>query len=260
MRTLSDLLEDHPELEHQKNWQKFAEEFDKEECIKERRKVMSAYRPKQGEQALHLMQLCHIITSDLAAFRRAEESPLDLWSKTRIDAALELTRKVMECFENTDEGKSLRNAMRAVAEKKRSPEPRRDKASPASSVLFAFKKFVDRERRLPTKKELNIESNRLRKCVKMGNRERQFGEQFNENGNELVFYDSIITDLDRDADDKIINTWKFRAVPLASWNEPQWEASSMLAEYSTPLGLKGLSEAHGDKGKRSKRLGKTRST
>lgn len=253
--TSKDMLEVYPHLQKEKGWKKFAGEFDKKKHIENRKKAMSAFKPKQSEQVLELKAYCDTILRDglFSKIRRNDEGEPDFmshddWTSRRIDAAIQLAQKVMTCFSETDDGKSLRNALRAEADKKGAPRMRRDKGSAPAIVLFAFLKFLHRERQLPTKKELNIESNRLRKCQELGEGERAFGQRLAYNGTDQIVYDSFVSDYGQD--EKPV--WRFRAVPVDQWDVKQWEQSSRLAEHTSPLGLKDLPEAKKDRGKRGR--------
>lgn len=269
--TSEDLLENHPQLAQEKGWDKFAREFDKQKCREYRMEAMAAYKTRESEQVQCLKKLCQNVLNDglSAEFKRTEGGGREQISqeeqtRTRIDAAVQLARKVLECFESTTTGNSLRSAMRSAAEKGGNPWVRQDKASPAAIVLNSFLKFLNRERKLPTKKEVNIESNRLRSCVEIvefGNEERHFGERLVHNGETWIVYDCFVSDIDWDVGGETKVVWRSRAVPSEQWDVTQWKQSSRLTEYSTPLGLKGLPEANEDKGKKArlKRFGKTRS-
>ena len=173
-------------------------------------------------------------------------------ARERMNAAVELAKKVELLLSPSKEGKKLRNACRAEAERKEVPRNRQDKADASAVVCFAFLKFVHREERLPSKKELNVEANRLAKCEVGGIGERQFGEAVQRDGIKWLVYDSI-SKIEFNSDHDMNMGWEYRIVPFLRWDEPKWEKSSGAAEYTTPLGLKGLPEAHEDKGKKDRK-------
>ena len=69
-----------------------------------------------------------------------------------------------------------------------------------------------------------------------------------------MVYDNI-SHFDFGEEDEI--KWEFRVVRAGEWDKLKWQQSSGLAEYTTPHGLKGLREAHEDKGGDRKRTKRT---
>jgi hypothetical protein len=166
----------------------------------------------------------------------------------QLNAAVELAKKVEMLLSPEKEGNQLRNALRAEASRREIPRHRQDKATPGAVVCFAFLKFVQREKRFPLKKELNVEANRLSKCEVGGIGKRRFGEQFQRADEKFFVYDNISHFDYKCVGDEI--RWEFRVVRAVEWDTTKWAESSGLAEYTTPHGLKGLPEAREDKGKR----------
>jgi len=250
------LLSEYPELANCSEWKKFATEFDKPSCIRKRSDARKAFRPEMKEAVKEMDEHCQFILNGerIANFGRTKaDGSNGWWSREeialgRIVSAVALAQKVQLLFSPSKEGKKLRNALRAEADRREVPRNRQDKASCSAVVCFAFLKFVHRAKRLPLKKELNVEANRLAKCEIEDTGKKQFGEICERDEVNWKVYDCI-SEFDFEADDDEIK-WKSRVVPLDAWDRPKWESSSGLAEYSTPLGLKGLSEAHEDKGKK----------
>lgn len=250
------LLVEYPCLSEQPGWAEFAEEFDKLERKGKRKKALQ--RQQVTESVRELLRHCRVILNGEGIFpiRDAAGNAVFLSERQiterRINAAIALAGKVEMLSSSSQEATELRKALDREARRKETQAPRRDKANASATVCCAFLKFVEREQKLPTKNELNIEANRLtkrREETYFG--ERQFGTFFTPQGTleKHRVYESV-TDFDDKEGGKLKPA--FMIVPQSEWDEVCWLKSSGLTEFTTPLGFKGLREAHGKKGKQGK--------
>ena len=167
--TSKDLLKFYPFLEQQKEWAKFAEEFNKPECRKNRIKAARALRiPEQPEAIGEILHHCNwVLHGEILSFlpeigddgNERFLSPKQV-AISRLKAATSLAEKVELLLSYTDAGAELRSGLeRAIKRLQYQPDTR--------SIMDAFNAmclFIRREERLPSKKELNIEVNRIKKC------------------------------------------------------------------------------------------------
>lgn len=261
VRTSKDLLDFYPFLEHQAGWSKFAKEFDKPECLKCRSKGVRYITPPKRPEAIEAMlNHCNsVLRGEMLAnlpFGLDEEIRFvtpDEVRETRLRDATALAGIVESLLSDSDKGTVLRHAVEAeikrIRQKKLKP-----KRSNSVDLFRAFCTFVNREKRLPFKKELNIEANRLKMCKDGFLGEKIFGEIVYRNGaangsaaDRFYVYDCREEYAYDDNDE--VQTWKeCRIVPWGEWDALRWNPTE-YADVSTPSGFKGLPEAHEDKGK-----------
>jgi|GEM_PF-3051244 len=254
------LLSEYPFLEQDPGWRTFVDEFDRPQHVKKRMQAIRSFQKEPSASVKELESHCRTILSKIAAWcpRNADGTreflTRDEAVRVQLNAAEELAKKVKILLSPEKEGNQLRYALGAEAKRREIPRSRQDKGSPAAIVCFAFLYFVRREERLPSKRELNVEANRLSTCELGGTGKRLLGEVFPSGREKFVVYDNI-SHFDFGEEDEI--KWEFRVVRAGEWDKLKWQQSSGLAEYTTPHGLKGLREAHEDKGGDRKRTKRT---
>lgn len=246
------LLVEYPFLAGEVGWDGFVREYDDPPCIKKRADALKAFRPQMGQAVSEMDEFCQVILNKKGLARRGRPNSILYTSldevRERITAAVALAEKVELLFSPCREGAKIRHALKAEAKRRAMPPLKYDKATPATVVCYSFLRFVHREECLPTKKQLNVEANRLTYSEGGPLAEMRFGEVFHRGGMEYRIYDCV-----RNSgtwEDDTGKTWfECRIVPSFQWDQPRWPTVSGMTEFTTPLGLKGLPEAHNDKGK-----------
>lgn len=167
--TSKDLLQFYPFLEHQKEWGKFAKEFDKPECRKNRRKAALALKaPEQPDEIREMLNHCNWVLrgETLSVMPEIDDDGKESFLtpeqvvESRLKAATALAEKVELLLSDTEAGAEMRSGVeQAIKRLQHQPDTR--------AIIHAFNamcRFIHRERRLPSKKALNIEAYRMRHC------------------------------------------------------------------------------------------------
>ena len=245
-----------PRIDRDAGWAAFVKEFDNPQyCAKRLDSANHCQKQKQHTEIRETERLCMIIRNgetlafppqfipDGSKFYLTEEQA----TKKRIDASIALAEKVWLLLSPSGHGERLRRMFEAEAERK----SKGAKKQSMTDLCLALLEFIRREERLPTKKELNIEANRLHHCLHGYSAEKVHGNTIQIKGttsvaDRLVVYDcGPVTAYDESRN--LVTRMECRIVPYNEWEEPRWGVTT-YSDYSTPCGLKGLPEAHKDKG------------
>ena len=167
--TSKDLRQFYPFLEQQKGGGKFAEEFDKPECRKNRAKAALALKaPEQPDEIRGMLNHCNWVLrgETLSVMPEIDDDGKESFLTTeqvvesRLKAATALAEKVELLLSDTEAGVEMRSGVeQAIKRLKHEPDTRT-----IIDKFDAMCRFIIREKRLPAKKELNIEANRIKNC------------------------------------------------------------------------------------------------
>lgn len=245
-----------PRIDRDAGWAAFVTEFDNpKHCANRQKSANSCLKPKQHSLIREIEHLCMITrTSETLAFP-PQFSPdgskfyltEEQATKKRIDASITLAETVWLLLSPSKNGEGLRRKFKAEAGRKSKGAKKRS----MTDLCLALLEFIRREERLPTKKELNIEANRLHHCLHGYSAEEVHGKIIQPKGTTsvadlLVVYDcGPVTAFDESRN--LVTRMECRIVPYHEWEEPRWSVTN-YSDLSTPCGLKGLPEAHKDKG------------
>jgi len=164
--TSKDLLRIYPFLEQQKGWGKFAEEFDKPECRKNRAKAARALKaPEQSDEIREMLNHCNWVLrgETLSVMPEIDDDGKESFltpeqvAEVRLKAATSLAEQVEMLLSDTVAGAEMRSGVEQAIKRLRHQPDRR-------AILHAYNalcRFIRREQRLPTKKDLNIEAYRM---------------------------------------------------------------------------------------------------
>jgi hypothetical protein len=249
-----DMLLHYPFLERQEGWTKFAEEFDKPECQKERIKAARYRRPpKQSQVVTKIISHCHSILhgEDLADFFNCvAETELVLTPEavleTRLKDAAALAKKIECLLSDTPAGDKLFEAIKKEVERRRTIPP----LCNIMDVWKALFAFINREHLLPTKQKLNWEANHIargRMDWFVPNPDLRAGDKLIVKGKNYRAY-WCYNDLREDDQCRDVYGTGCKLVPEHEWETPRWENPSSYSHILTPCGLKGLPE--GPKGRK----------
>lgn len=256
-RTISnstDLLRHYPILESQKGWTQFAIRFDKPECRKNRSIAARASAPKRQPEAIReILNHCFLILRGemIAGFPEILPDGTERYLSSaeeleqRLKSATSLAEKVELIFSDSEDGVGWRKGIMQ--------EGRRLKSNPESRSLFlawqAFFHFLDRQGRLPTKKELNWEVNRRKNRVKGYRGKKEFGDSVylsndREGGDrsradKYMIYDCY-EDYCRDENEDVIVWMECELVPLFQWKVGYWDEGDFSRTVLKAGGFSGL--------------------
>lgn len=259
-RTAADLLKVYPKLAKDEGWAKFAQEFDKPEHCKNRAVAARACRPEAKKEILELRKLCGVVLTDewIAQISQLRDDGTsssltsEQVSSNRIAASVALAKKVELLLCGTDKGNALLRLIEAEGKRRTEKEKHRNH----TDCCVALLEFIQREERLPTKKELSIEANRLIEIEKIIGK-KTHGEIVRKNGSKSRADQYYVYDcrqkLKLNHESKLFEqVWEFRMTPRHRWDKPRWIGPD-YSRVSKPVGLQGLPEDHKAKGIREVR-------
>lgn len=253
-----DLLEFYPFLEDQKGWAKFATAFDKPECKEKRRNAARACRrPVTSRKVKDMRTLCSWIRhGELLSCmpnlngdgQQVDLSPVGV-TRRRLQDACSLASAVEMILSDSEGGRILRQAIEdEIAALRFQPDTRS-----IYDACIALFRFISREERLPTKKELNREVNRMKKCnvVHVMEKRPQFGDTIKRlvptlNEGRMIETEMQYRVYEYEKNHGVDDNWnevywfECRLVRDYEWGNPYWADTS---DVWKPGGLSGLPKA-----------------
>lgn len=265
--TSDELLVTWPFLLGQPNWTKFVEHFDSPPCIKARADaVIARMGPPMSPEVQVMLDLVQRIekTANVLSSQQDPKSGeyqerLFRQASELVENSLALASKARLLLTDNSEGDLLRAEVNSEIKRQRF-ESCDDSERPVRmgyEALTALFTFIDRERRLPSKRELNIEAGRNHKVTVWteANSPFEHGQGYPNHKWWMIQH----CHAQRSSTDprgvwrvniatgEILNATTTYEVGLvdtrplgAKWNETRWEASTFSTDVIEPYGLKGL--------------------
>lgn len=159
-----------------------------------------------------------------------------------LDAAEKLAREIEAALDGDD--LAFPTVIRKEANRSMDITPLRPLTHLANLpvVLVAFSRFIERERSLPTKTQLNIEAHRIFKSEGPHHGHREFGEIVSIGENRVDshrVYASFIDFVEGDRGETV-EVFMHTRVPYLEWDKPHWPDRSGLSPTLKALGMNGL--------------------
>lgn len=224
--TSGGLKKSFPGIERASCWQKFAQTYDRAECVSLRRRKWDETYParKTPDGSLdQLVDLAFRATGRFALSHLLARIGDDIISKEK--AGETLGKIVLDLIGDRGKFDLLAHQIRLRDEK---PEKR---CSNIADAIEAFIQFLRRENRLPTNKEIRIEANRIKFLEYwdwVEGETYEFG-QFLRKGQRS--YRVCMLDFDANL---------IGVVPKLKWDEPRWDGKDFSVGITTPAGFSGL--------------------
>ncbi len=237
--TSEHLLSRFPILAEKAGWKKFADAFDKQACVKRRIKVAEeGKRPPTGDVRIQKMRRAahEILFPELLAVFGTEEIELD-----SLVSARKLASMVTSLLSNSPDGRDLRAAVAAEG-KHLDFKPKDLNGFDAMQCLIGF---IDREYRLPTKKELRIECQHWHSSgTFISNKKMSYGERIGKKGDQIWRVISCRSDTRFNSKNEIVPCYTLVLTGEATWGKERWNSSEFSATQKG-FGLDGLPEGRG---------------
>jgi hypothetical protein len=263
--TSKDLLRKFPFLKETPGWGKFAEAFDKPECVKKRDEAKRAHEGAEPSQiVLDLHKLINRIplefTSGMGFLVDWEKHDISAEETQRVfKAAVALSKVLLLFMGDSKGGKLLRNAAEQEAERNRlsNLERAEQETRMGHEAYLALCSFVDREKRLPSKKELNLEAGRNYRANRVIESPAPFphGQKIEHDGIWRVQRSELATGVtwfgapekgvpSDSIFDGVFDCYEIHLVDCSSgdrlWNKLRWEENTMAKNVTPVFGFSGL--------------------
>lgn len=257
--TSDDLLSICSKLAEDSTWAKFCREFDDAGCLAKRletRHIIEGHETALFVQ--RLQSLCfrlelHESYRDGWEFGLPDFGTKDAQAEDLAKSAFALAQSVRSMFSSSQLGQSRRQMLLDEVEsrERRAALPEHRMRRTGHDALLALIEFVDRESRLPSKKELNIEAGRrnraeirsLKLCLCHGDRipESDFWWKVQSCKERLKHSGYIQEMLGESVTERYFETALVRCTSNGNeWERGRWSEKEFGQDILAPFGLSGL--------------------
>lgn len=245
------LLQAFPFLQEQKGWERFAKEFDRSECRKARSKASRATRGERESKLIcelkthvsvirnrHILDSFSFIHDDGTETYSTEEEK----QKRILKSAEFLSDQMNLLLTISENGDKARRALTKEIDRKTRKLDQRN----ITDVFEAFLNFVQRESRLPSKKELNSEANRIEESKKNAPipGKRKFGDEIKKSDSRADRF--IVFHCEEKHGDGMGENWLWHQCQIVranEWESPRWDEADFSKKILKPAGFAGLPKA-----------------